>query len=271
VLSALVAGLMILQPVLGLAVPGQYHDAEWIRTTWYGNDWVTLVVAAPLLVTALLPTRRNSLRGRLLWMGMLGYGVYNYAFYLLGVALNAYFPLYALTLVLSGVALILVLSDVDPNTVAAGFAARTPVRMIGGYLLIMAVGLAVVWLATWAAYAFAGRPTPVEPEAFRLVAALDLTIMIPALGAGGVLLWRGRPWGYVLAPLAGVQGALYLLVLSVSSVVAISRGLVEAPGELPIWAPLGLGTALATALMLKNASGGTTTARRPDDDIDTGQ
>jgi hypothetical protein len=35
----------------------------------------------------------------------------------------------------------------------------------------------------WAAYAFAGRPTPIEPEAFKVVAALDLCLMGPALAS----------------------------------------------------------------------------------------
>jgi hypothetical protein len=35
-----------------------------------------------------------------------------------------------------------------------------------------------------------------------------------------------------------VQGALYLLVLTVNSGIAIARGHSQAPGELPIWAPL---------------------------------
>jgi len=25
---------------------------EWIKATWFGNDWVTLMVAVPLLVIA---------------------------------------------------------------------------------------------------------------------------------------------------------------------------------------------------------------------------
>jgi len=81
------------------------------------------------------------------------------------------------------------------------------------------------------AYVFAGRPTPVEPEAFRIGAALDLSLMVPALTFGGVLLWNRRPWGYVLDSIAGIQAALYLIVLSVNSFVAIRRGLTAAPGE----------------------------------------
>jgi hypothetical protein len=59
---------------------------------------------------------------------MLGYGAYNYAYYMLGAALNAFFPLYIVPLVLSVVTLILALSQTDVAEVAAGFRPKTPAR-----------------------------------------------------------------------------------------------------------------------------------------------
>ncbi len=90
----------------------------------------------------------------------------------------------------------------------------------------------------------------------RLVAALDITIMVPALASGGVLLWRRNAWGYIVAAIAGIQGSLYLLVLSINSVVLIIRGLAEAPGELFRWGPLAVTTTAATALLLASVRGG---------------
>ena len=95
-----------------------------------------------------------------------------------------------------------------------------------------------------------------EEEAFRLVAALDLALLVPALGSGGVLLWRRNAWGYVISAVAGIQGTLYLVVLSVSSVVAIDRGIVEAPGELPLWGTLAPGMMIATGILMANVRAG---------------
>ena len=254
-LSSVLAAFMVVQPVLGRVFPGQYRDVEWIRATWFGNDWITLVVAAPLLVASFLLARRGSIRGLLLWLGMLGYGAYNYAYYMLGAALNAFFPLYVVALVVSMVTLILAMSRIDVANVAASFRPKTPVRIVGGYLVFIAAGLTIVWMVVWAAYVFAGQPTPVEPEAFKLVAALDITIMVPALAFGGVLLWRRNAWGYVVAAIAGIQGSLYLLVLATNSVVFILRGLTEAPGELPQWGTLAVITTAVTVLLLANVRG----------------
>ncbi len=133
--------------------------------------------------------------------------------------------------------------------------------------------LALVWLTMWAAYAFAGRATPIEPEAFKLVAALDLSMMVTALVLGGVSLWRRSRWGYVIAAIAGIQSALYLTVLSVNAWVAIARGLARAPGELPVWGTLALLTTAAMCVLLShgfaaNSSTATRSARAshgPDD------
>lgn len=107
--------------------------------------------------------------------------------------------------------------------VATSFRPTTPVRIIGGYLASVGFGLASVWISTWAAYAFAGRPTPVEPEVFTLVAAI-----------------------------ASIQASLYLLVLSVNSMVGIQRGLAKAPGEVPMWGTLVVFTTAITLLLLTN-------------------
>ena len=82
-MASLLLVLMLVQSLLGLLQSDQYRDVEWIKVTWYGNDWITLVAAVPLLSLALLHTGRESVRGRLLVLGVAGYAVYNYAFYLL--------------------------------------------------------------------------------------------------------------------------------------------------------------------------------------------
>jgi hypothetical protein len=251
-LSVALVVVMALQASLGLLLQGSYRDADWIRATWFGNDWVTLILALPLLVASLRRADRGP-RGMLLWFGLVAYALYNYAFYLLGAVLNVFFPLYVLAVLLAGAVLILGLASVAPGRVAGSFRMTTPARSLGGALIIIGTGLGSVWIGTWAAHVFAGRPTPVAPDVFRLVAALDLTLMVPALVSGGVLLWRRRPWGYVIAAIAGVQAALYLVVLSVNSLVAIRRGFAEPPGELLIWGSLAVFTTAVSVVLLGNS------------------
>jgi len=251
-LTATLLVVMSVQAVMGLVFQTAYRDVDWVRATWFGNDWVTLFVAVPLLLTGFVRAAAGSIRGLLLWLGLIGYALYNYAFYLFGAALNVFFPLYVAALVLAATVLILALSHIDARRVAERFRPMTPMRLIGGSLVFVGLGLASVWIALWAAYIFAGWPTPVETEAFKLVAALDLSLMVPALTLGGVLMWRRMPWGWVIAAIASIQGALYLFVLSVNSLVAIKRGIANPPGELPIWGTLTIFTAAVVVLVLAN-------------------
>lgn len=253
-LTAAALALIPLQAALGLLFPGAYRDPEWIRATWFGNDWVSLLVAFPLLAASFVSAGRASARGVLVWLGTLAYAVYNYAFYLFGAALNVFFPLYVALVLTTGTALVLGLARLDAVAITRCFA-PTPARAAGAGLTFIGCGLAVAWLGMWAAYAFAGRPTPVTPEAFKLVAALDLTVIAPLLISGGVLLHLRRPWGYVLAPIAALQGALYLVVLTVNSAVAVHRGLAEAPGEAPIWGGLAFVTGAIAVSLLTSVRG----------------
>lgn len=252
-LSLLLAAVMAAQAVLGLLLPEQYRDAAWVRATWYGNDLVTLFVAAPLLSIAPGHAGRGWLRAELVWYGVIAYAIYNDAYYMLGAALNVFFPLYLLAFVLGVAALVRALTAVAPAAIAARFRIGGGRKIIAAYFILVGAGLAVAWLGMWAAHVFAGRPTPIETEAFRLVAALDLTLIAPTFALGGILLWRHAPWGFVVAPLAGVLGALYLLVLTVNSALQLARSVLPWPGELPVWGSLFGATTAATIALLAAA------------------
>jgi len=244
---------MSLQSAFGVLL-NPYRDIAWIALSWLGNDAVTLLLVCPLLAAALTGTRPSQPRWQLARLGLLGYGIYNYAFYMLGAALNAMFPLYIALFVAAFVALISEFTSDRITRLANTYSPGTPVRLLGGYLAGVALCLSAVWLVMWGLHVFANRPAPGSPEVFRLVAALDLGFMVPALAIGGVLLWRRQPLGYSLSALAGIQAALYLFVLSVNSVLAIRRGLAQWPGELPMWAPLCAATFACVFWLLRNVT-----------------
>jgi len=254
VLSAIVAGLMAATSLAGLLFD-VYRDAVWAKAAWFGNDLVTLLVAVPLLVWALYAARRGSRRGQLVWWAMLGYSVYSYAYYLFGAKLNVLFPLYVALFVLPILALILSLGEADLTEVARGFSDETPVRLVSGYMLFTGFGLAFAWLAQWAALVFAGVVPALGEDAFGLVAALDLSFMVPLFVLGGVLLWKRRPWGYVLGAIMNLKGATYTLVLTVGSLAAAQRGVAGMAGQVPIWGAWTLLGAVAAALLLRGVQG----------------
>lgn len=71
-----------------------------------------------MLVAALVLARRGSGRAQLVWLGMLAYTLYNYAFYLFGAAFNSLFLVYAALFTLSVFALLFGLVALDNDTAA---------------------------------------------------------------------------------------------------------------------------------------------------------
>jgi len=243
-LSWAIAVGMVLQAAIGLVAPSVYRDVAWIKAAWYGNDIVTLLVAAPMLAAGLVTARRGSGRGELLWYAGLGYGVYNYAYYMYGARLGYAFPLFVALFVACVWALALSLSTADIDALVARFGAKTPVRTVAVYAGLTGVGLTFAWLGQWGAYVFAGTVPSIGEGPFRLVAAMDLGFMVPPLAIGAVLLWRRRAWGYVLTAISVTQGAAYTAVLTVSSVVGGLRGIPGTMEQAPVW---GLWTAAGAA------------------------
>lgn len=249
IFSFILVALMMLQSLTGLLYQHLYRDVPWVKLTWLGNDLVTLIIVVPILFISILRVKNQSQRAMMLWLGTIGYGIYNYAFYLFGASLNMFFPLYVLAFVVSIITIIISLSNRSIGYFIDGFKNQTPVRAIGAYYVFVALCLSMVWLGMWFAYIFYGQPTPVDTEAFKLVAALDTTIMVPSLLVGGVFLWKRNRWGFVISCIAGVQSSLYLLVLTINSGLSILQGFGKWPGELPIWGTLLLLTILATGVL----------------------
>jgi hypothetical protein len=94
IMSWAISGLMVIAALAGLFRNGLYHEGAWAREALRGGDLVTLVVAAPLLILSLTLSMSGSMRAVPMWIGLLAYSIYNYAFYALGAAFNDAFVLH---------------------------------------------------------------------------------------------------------------------------------------------------------------------------------
>lgn len=239
----------------GIVIDDLYQDNLLVTSAWYGNDLVTLLVAAPTLVTALLLASRGSQRAQLVWLGMLDYTLYNYAFYLFGAAFNSFFLIYVALFALSIFALIFGLIALDVQAISKQFRPGTPVRWIGGFMLLVALFLGGFWIATSLNYAVTeevpqmvvavGHPT-------NVTAALDLSMVVSVYLLGVIWLWQHQPWGYVLATIANVKGAVYMLALTASTISAVQSGAAESLPEVAVWVSIGVGSLFATLYLLVN-------------------
>lgn len=227
VLGGLVVALMAVTSSGGLFVDGFYTDATWARAAFRGNDLATLAVAAPLLAGALALSVRGSLRGRLVTIGMLAYGAYNYAFYAFGAQWNDWFLLHVAAFVCSLYGLVLLAATLDVDAVARSLAPRLPRRSVAAFTAVVGLVLAGLWTYMSLRYAVTGElDTGTTPrDAMHLVFALDLTLMAPALVVAAILLWRGHVWGFVAALAMNVAGGVYQVALAASGQFQANAGI----------------------------------------------
>jgi len=238
----------------GLLLEDLYRDNAFVRITWLGNDAVTLLLAVPVLIAALVFAARGSVKAQLVWMGALDYMLYNYAFYLFGAAFNAMFLVYVALLGLSIFALIFGLANLDTRGIARQFKPKTPVGWIGGYFLFVAAGLSAVYVMQSVGFIISGQLpgiVGISGHPTSIVFALDLTLLVPWLVVGAVWLIKRRAWGYVIGGILGVKGPLYTLILAVNSILVMRAGLAET-NEVPLWGTLTVLGLAASAMVYGN-------------------
>lgn len=255
ILSALIVTLTMVASAGGLFIDDLYRDNAFATSAWRGTDLATLVIAVPILIAALLLSLRGSPWAQLVWLGMLDYTLYNYAYYLFGTAFNRFFLIYVTLLTLSLFALILGLANVNVEGIRQKFRARTPVKWIASYMLFVAVGIGGLWIAQSLSFVVTGQvPQFIIDVAHptSVVFALDLSLVVPFLVLGAIWLWKRQPWGYVLAAILNVKGAVYMLALAAVSVSATRAGFPKASTELPLWGLLSLGFLAASLFLLGN-------------------
>ncbi len=211
-----------------------------------GWDWVTLLVAAPLLIACAPGVRRGSLRARLLALGLLGYLFYQYLMYAVFWAFGPLLPLFIALYALSLVAIVWTVSTIDVAALPACVRPRFPRKGMAVFSGVMAALLVVMWaqrLATayrgdLAGAGLLGMPT-------FTVQALDLGMLVPLATATAVLLWRSNPWGYLLGVVFAVKGAT---MAGAICAMLISAAIVEGALEVVPFAIFGAATLVSAGL-----------------------
>jgi hypothetical protein len=211
-ISAAITVLMVVASAAGLLVDGLYRDGPWARGALRGGDMTTLVVAVPLLVASLLLARRGSRAAQAVWLGALGYSLYNYAYYVFGSAFNDIFVLHIALFSLS---------------IAARFRGVRGTRAIGAFLAVVGSVLGGLWLFLALRFAMTDELMADLPaDGIHLVFAIDTSLLVPALVITGILMWRRTARGLVFGTAMVVMGGVYQVNLLIA-------GLFQANADVP--------------------------------------
>jgi hypothetical protein len=226
------AGLYGADPKLTLGVTEA--EAGLLVPGLLGQDAFNLVVGVPLLLGSMWLARNGSLIGLLLWPGMLFYVLYWYVIYLVGEPFGVLFLAYVPLVTLSAYATIALVSSIDGEQVQRRLADAVPARIVGGLLVILGL-LTLVQDAGGALATALGSDAPTDP-ATRHVWIPDLVLVVPAVLAGGSLLGRRLPLGYVAG--AGLLLQYGLTPVGLAANMALRSVLIGSPLDVPTVAVL---------------------------------
>ncbi len=208
--SILIALLSAIATLSGLFWKGFYSkETVSMGAQAMGQDLVTLLVAIPLLALSLHFIQKKSLKGQLIWMGGIFYFLYTYASLSFLATYNQFFLVYVAIFSLSLYTFIYGLLSLDVNTLKNSIRLGKITALAGVFTILMAVILAFMWLNIIIGSLISGSsPAILESYTTLVVQALDLGVLVPAAIIAGVLLLRGRGWGYVLMSILLVKISL---------------------------------------------------------------
>ena len=224
---------------LGLLQPAAVYgrETEELLNAALAQDAVNALLVSPLLVVLALLARRGSVMSWLTLTGFLGFTVYNYSIYAFSLQFGPLFLVWVAVLGLSVFALAGSLAGAGP---AVADTAGTPGRLTGWILIATSVFFTLLWLREIIPDLLAGSPSssaslwnvPTNP-----VHVLDLALYLPGVLISGVLVLRGRAWGWATAAGSLAFLGLTALPILVTPVVALLRG---SPPGWPVALPMGL-------------------------------
>ena len=225
-MSGAIAVAVLTCTLAGLLDPDFYHLVNPVLLPGtYGQDWMSLA-AVPVFLWAIRSAKRGSLRGLIVWLGLLAYYLYGYALYAFGPQYTSRYPLYVAIVGLAAFTLVMVSLSLDIPAFDSHLRGRIPARLISALFLTIVISLAPVWMAMMISAIRDGKPS-----LFATIHVLDLAFVFPTLIVTAFGLWRQRPWSYVLAGPMLVLAATMMGSLVVSEIIAAAR---FAPDPLPL-------------------------------------
>ncbi|WP_414469108.1 hypothetical protein [Methanobacterium sp. ACI-7] len=208
--SIVIVFLALIAALSGLFWKGLYKgDTISGAAQMMGQDLITLVIGIPVLLISLYLVSRNSLRGRLIWMGTIFYFLYSYASMSFLTSYNQLFMVYIAIFSISLYALLGEMFSMDVKSIKRNFSSGRIEKIAAAFLVIMGLILAAMWLKMIIDSLLTGiAPSALESYTTLVIQALDLGVVVPAAVITGVFLFKGKEWGYVLASIFLIKVSL---------------------------------------------------------------
>lgn len=249
ILAFPLAALLAVAALGGIFVPAVYarEHPHW-AAQGLGQDWVDLVLVAPLLAFVARGALKGSRVAALALSGILAYVLYSMVLYSFFMHFGPLFLVYTAALGLSFYAFVSLVCALNAGDARGWFEANAPARLAGAVSVVLGGMFGSLWIAEIVPATAAGAALA-SAEASGLITnpvhVLDLGIVLPAFIAGGIALARRRPLGYWLVPTM-----LVFAVVMDAALVGMSLSVRANTGAEGAPLPFLVGSLLVTAAVL---------------------
>lgn len=230
----------------GLFIDNLYQDNVQFNQIWKSNDIITLCVALPLLIGAVIYTYlKKSIISLLIWYSMIWFLCYNYAFYVFGASFNAFYLIHLSIYTLSILTIILALIHFPIHDLKVSNKKSVLDYIVVGMMLFLSLGLLSIYSIQSINFALNGvLPAIITASGHvtSVVFSLDISMVVLFFILASVLILKRNPWGYLIAFIAQLKGVVYMFVLIYASIETN-------PAEVPIWIFIGLLTLISLIVL----------------------
>lgn len=209
VLTLLITLLMTVVSAAGLLYRTVLYASEELIHAFLANDVANLLIVLPLLLVSPWLALRGNLVGLLFWPGALLFVLYTYIIYVFAMPLNAAYLPYLALVMLSLYSLICLLTRIDRDAIQRRLTGAVPERLAGGVLTLLGILFFLLVIGSISSTAIS-QASIADTELALHVADF---LVAPAWVICGVLLFRGKAFGYVTGLGLLFQGSMLFIGL----------------------------------------------------------
>ncbi|EYE89132.1 hypothetical protein Q428_04105 [Fervidicella metallireducens AeB] len=229
------------------------NDSVSIAAQGKASDFVTLIMAVPLLILSLYFSTKESFKGKILLTGTLGYFLYTYMSYTFLWMYNKFFIVYVMLMSASLFAFILSITSFDLENIKLHFSKKLPAKFLGGYQIFIAVIIGMLWLGKILPSIIEDKvPVGLEHYTTLVIQGMDLGIIVPTALLSGIFLIKRKPLGYLLSSVIIIKGITMLTSISAMILNQALNGVKMSIVEVTIFPLFNLVSIICLVLLLKN-------------------
>jgi hypothetical protein len=183
-------------------VPGVLRGTAVMNGSARGTALVLLLIAVPALAAAMWFAARGSARAQIVWLGAVGYILYNSVLFLFMTPFNNLFLAYVAMMSLAIWSIALVIRGLGVESFGQRFSPTLQVRAVAVYLLAIVALNFLAWMRNVVPGVLSSSsPTFLDGTGMPTSALYfqDLAFWLPLVAVSAVWLWRRQAWGYVIA------------------------------------------------------------------------